>query len=194
MPDVAIYSHGRRSIGTSQGSYLIPPGVTIYFFVKDEVAFRTSWGTYLLEQLCQAHPDLNAVRQFAVEVKREYETIPNYELYPDPNGWKYPAGAYQVGLDCQNNPPLVPIMHHIHISDLIGGQSSGGVLGNNFYYLACRWKPQVGAVWRVAPSEFVPGNIPNGMSREIGARFEAISGVKPSVVKTRDAYLRVITG
>src|SRR5262245_33980298 len=150
MADVAIYSHGRRSIGTSRGSYLIPPGVTIYFFVKDEVAFRTIWATYLLRQLCQANPDVNAVRQLAVEVKREYETIPNYEVYADANGYgpdcsfKYQAGAYLVGLTCETNQPLVTIANPIRISELIGGQSSGGALGNNIYYLACRWKAQVG--------------------------------------------------
>jgi hypothetical protein len=159
MPSVAVSCHGGRGSGTSSGTYVIPKGVTIYFFTDDAINLnggagwtdssgqrQASGATWLEDLLLTTHPDEETVKRFATEVKREYETIPNYHASgatdTDP-AFTYPTGLYWVGSDPAGGPFYRVAHNQSHpISWIIGGGSVGGVTSTTFYWLCCRYAPR----------------------------------------------------
>ena len=185
MPNVAIYCHGGRKVGTSMGTYMVPPGVTLYFFTEDTEAMKTNWATYFLERLCRQAPEEEMVKRYAFEIKRAWETVPNYQLKPDAQ-FRHPTGVYVVGQNVGAGP-AVPINGPTWLSDIIGGAGRGGPIGSEIYFLACRFKGSTAHKSRVAPSRFVsaervPGG--QGLTTEIAAKDEALTeGYSPSEIK-----------
>ncbi len=142
MPSYAILTHGGRGEGTSKGTYVIPPNVTIYFFQPDTQLLNSGGGEIIEDNLLTLAPNELGVRAIAHETKTQWETIPNYEATGDANGvFRYPTGVYRVGQDPAAGPVIpIPAGTSRRISDIIGGQS-GGVLGLHIYWLACRAAP-----------------------------------------------------
>lgn len=142
MASYAILTHGGRGAGTAQGTYVIPPNVTIYFFTEDAQLLNSSGGEVLEDNLLTAHPNELGVRAVATEVKRGWETIPNYTAAGDAAGvFRYATGVYQVGVAPAGGPVMsIAAGTSRRISDIVGGQS-GGALGLHIYWLACRAAP-----------------------------------------------------
>lgn len=135
---VVITGHGGRETGSYVGSYLVPKGVTIYFFTPDNTVMYSGASDRLMDRLCRNHPTPDRVEKYASEVKREFTTVPNYICYGT-NDFRDPSGVYLVGRR-RNLGPIVPIPNNTQrfLSDIIGGASSGGVIGNKIYWLCCR--------------------------------------------------------
>jgi len=177
MPNVVITGHGGRKSGTSKGSYVIPPGVTVYFFTKDKQLLNSDGSDLIMDNLCCDHPREQAVRNIAVEVKTAYETIPNYIAYGT-NDFRDPTGAYEVGQPVSNGP-FSPITNGTqkYLSDIIGGQSSNGVIGSHIYWLCCRDAPITTNSTDITVATDLQGHI-------LGGNISAsVSGLKPSEVK-----------
>jgi len=140
MPSVVITGHGGRGIGTSRGSYLVPKGVTIYFFVNDEQVLYAGASDKIMSFLCTKHPSEIDVRKIATDVRSEYQTCPNYICYGT-NDFKDPSGVYLVGKSAKGGPVLsIPDGTEKRLSEIIGG-SGGGVIASSVYWLCCRAAP-----------------------------------------------------
>lgn len=138
MASYVIICHGGRGTGTSAGTYVIPKGVKIHFFTEDGVNMNSAGGKLLISALLDKHPAELDVQKAAVETKGQYETIPNYNAAPGGAEFPVPTGVYRVGQGPKAGGPVVPITKRTRLSDIIGGGSGGGVLGNDIYWLACR--------------------------------------------------------
>jgi hypothetical protein len=141
MSSYVIICHGGRGEGTSSGTYVVPKGVTIYFFTADGVNMNGQGGSVLVNALLDPHPAELDVQALAEEVKKEYETVPNYQAAPGGPEFPVPTGVYLVGQGPAAGGPVIAIDSVTRLGDIIGGGSSGGSLGNNIYWLACRAKP-----------------------------------------------------
>ncbi len=139
MVDVAVYGHGGREKGSSSaGTYIVPKGVTIYFFVADGELFVGTPADDLFNVLADPHPKDEAVRYFATDVKKAYDKIPNYKCVSGPN-LSYPAGVYQVGMKPDKGLLVkIPAAPAKRLSDIIGGMSGKGTIGSRIYWLCCR--------------------------------------------------------
>ncbi len=159
MPSLVVSCHGGRGAGTSKGTYVVPKGVKIYFFTDDTVILsegqswtddagdrQSSGATWLEDLLLTTAPDELTVQKYATEVKKQFETIPNYVASgaadDDPN-FTYPTGLYWVGADPNNGPCFrVPHGREYRLSQIIGGAGSGGVISTTIYWLCCRYSPR----------------------------------------------------
>lgn len=159
MPSLVITAHGGRGAGTSTGTYVVPKGVKIYFFTDDTLIMseggqwtdasgqvRKHGAMYLESLLMTTHPDELTVQGLATEVKKEYDTVPNYVASgapaSDPN-FTHPTGCYWVGSDPAGGPAIaIPDGIEYRLSQLIGGGSGGGVNSNTIYWLCCRYSPR----------------------------------------------------
>ena len=141
MASYVIICHGGRTAGTSSGTYVVPKGVTIYFFTADGVNMNGAGGTLLVNALLDPHPAELDVRALAEETKTEYETVPNYTAAPGGAEFPVPTGVYLVGRGPAAGGPVTAITAKTRLGDLIGGGSSGGSLGSHIYWLACRATP-----------------------------------------------------
>ncbi|HEY7577472.1 MAG TPA: hypothetical protein VH855_07730 [Acetobacteraceae bacterium] len=141
MASYVFYGHGGREAGTSSGTYVVPPGVTIYFFALDSEILYDSAAAIIRNTLLRAHPNEMAVQGVARDIKRAWDKVPNYKLTGDSN-LPDPTGVYLVGTN-KSGGPAMPLLHGSskYLSDLIGGAGKGGVLGNIIYWMACRAAP-----------------------------------------------------
>jgi hypothetical protein len=91
-----------------------------------------------MDLLCTDHPDEQAAQQWAVEVKQEWDIIPNYEVRGD-SGFRDPTGVYWVGKPPSERPfrPLPPNVTST-LGYLISAVGKGGAVANRVYWLACR--------------------------------------------------------
>ncbi|MBR0679935.1 hypothetical protein GXW74_05510 [Roseomonas eburnea] len=143
MTGVVVTGHGGRGPGTSFGTYLVPPGVTIYFFTRDGQLLNSEASDPLMDLLCRQAPDEATVRAAATEVKTAYSTIPNYVCFGT-NDFRDPSGVYLVGEDSGAGLVIpVPDGSEKRLSDIIGGGSSGGAIADEVYWLCCRDKPGI---------------------------------------------------
>lgn len=143
MASYVVISHGGRDEGTKTGTYVVPKGVKVYFFTEDEELLNA--GADLIEDaLLTDSPDEQGVQAVAAETYSQYETLPNYTATGASTGgaFRHEPGVYLVG-KTPDSGPVIPLPHGVRkrLSDIIGGQGSGGVLGNNIYWLACRAAP-----------------------------------------------------
>lgn len=137
MPNLVLYAHGGRGAGTATGTYVIPRGVTVYFFEKDKEFLYDSAAKIIMNTLLSAHPNELAVQGISKESKGQFESIPNYEASGDPN--IAGMGVYLVGTPMATGQLYaIPYGTTKRISEIIGGSGSGGVAGNVIYWLACR--------------------------------------------------------
>lgn len=163
MPSMVITAHGGRGAGTSTGTYVVPKGVTIYFFTDDALIMSeggqnpdgSMHGAMFLENLLMTtHPDELSAQGFATEVKRAFDTVPNYTASgaaaTDPN-FTHPTGCYWVGNDPANGP-CIPMQEGVEyrLSQLIGG--GGAPNSPVFYWLCCRYSPRNSNNMRVVGS------------------------------------------
>lgn len=180
MVDVVVTGHGGRGVGTSVGSYVVPRGVTIYFFTPDQSVLYAGASDILMDNLCVNHPRAVAVRNAAVDVKTEYETVPNYVCYGT-NDFRDASGVYRVGA-ARTVGPMVAIPNGTkrRLSEIIGG-SGNGIIGSRIYWLCCRAAPDNSN--NIDDSaDIVTGNLTTG--DEIGAVEVASSmGLTPSQVR-----------
>lgn len=140
MVDVVVTGHGGRGAGTSKGSYVVPKGVTIYFFTKDHTVLYEGASDILMDNLCVNHPRAVAVRNAAVDVKTEYESVPNYVCYGT-NDFRDASGVYRVGTNRTAGPMVaIPNGTEKRLSDIVGG-SGKGIVGSRIYWLCCRAAP-----------------------------------------------------
>jgi hypothetical protein len=140
MPDVVITGHGGRTGGSSTGSYVIPKGVTIYFFTGDHTVMYAGASDKIMDMLCAKHTYRRKVQAAAVQVKKELETIPNYICY-ETNDFRDASGVYLVGRNRSHGPIMsIPDKTEKRLSEIIGG-SGKGVIGSNIYWLCCRAAP-----------------------------------------------------
>jgi hypothetical protein len=141
MPNVVILGHGGRGAGTATGTYVVPPNVTVYFFEDDTHLLNTDGILEILPFLLTRHPNELVAQAAAAEVKRAFESVPNYVVEGNLD-LPYDSGVYVVGQPPEAGPALT--VHpgtQKHLSDLIGGQSQGGAIGNSVYWLCCRAAP-----------------------------------------------------
>lgn len=100
MASYAVLTHGDRAAGTSTGTYVLPPNVTVYFFTADTLLLNSAGGEIIEDNLLTAHPNELGVRAVAAEVKKGWDTIPNYTATGDAAGvFRYATGVYRVGQD-----------------------------------------------------------------------------------------------
>lgn len=142
MASYAVLTHGDRAAGTSTGTYVLPPNVTVYFFTADTLLLNSAGGEIIEDNLLTAHPNELGVRAVAAEVKKGWDTIPNYTATGDAAGvFRYVTGVYRVGQDPAAGLIIpIPAGTSRRISEIIGGQSRGA-LGLHIYWLACRAAP-----------------------------------------------------
>ena len=188
MPNIVITGHGGRSAGTASGTYVVPKGVTIYFFVKDGQLLGTEGSDHIMDMLCQDHPDEAAAQKLAVDIKRQFETCPNYTAYGS-NDFRDPTGLYTVGLPIATGlfSALIDGQQK-RLSELIGGQGAGGAVGSAIYWLACRDRP--GASNNADPAQVA--TIKDGAGNTLnmtGEMFAGDTGLKPSLVKLAGKWI-----
>jgi hypothetical protein len=181
-----------RGAGTSTGTYVIPDGVTIYFFETDTEYLYVPAAEFIKQQLLKIHPDEAAVQAIAKETKKAYETIPNYTASGDPTSPD--MGVYMVGGRVSSATPVgselgitqiypIPSGTSKHLSDIVGGSGAGGVLGQTIYWLACRAAPtNSNALLAVKAKDMVMTS--NGMQPLNAVVDTPDTGLKPSPVKT----------
>lgn len=187
MVDIVVTGHGGREVGAFKGTYVVPKGVTIYFFTNDNTVLYAGASDKLMDNLCRNHPNPLRVQGAAVEIKREFEIIPNYICYGT-DDFRDPSGAYEVGRR-RNLGPTLPIPNNTqkYLSDIIGGAGGRGVIGSNIYWLCCRAAPD--------NSNNIDDNsdIVTGMFRgkPIGAvEVGSSTGLTPSQVRNRGGNWR----
>lgn len=181
MANYVVISHGGRDVGTKLGTYVVPKGVNIFFFTEDEQLLNA--GADLIEDaLLTPNPDELGVQSVAAEKFSEYETLPNYTATGASTGgaFRHPPGVYLVG-QSSDAGPVIPMPRGVkkRLSDIIGGASTGGVLGNNIYWLACRAAP-INANRETRKAVTYLNDLP--LARQ---RLGMPSGLKPSEVKRR---------
>lgn len=140
--DVVVTGHGGRGGGTAAGSYLVPKGVAIYFFTGDHSVMYSGASDTIMDMLCTTkHYHPNKVRAAAVQKVEGGQTCPNYTCFGT-NDFRDKSGVYQVGLSRSKGPMLaIPDGKTKRLSEIIGGASSGGVIGRYVYWLCCRAAP-----------------------------------------------------
>lgn len=179
MANFAIITHGGRDAGTATGTYVVPPNVTLYFFTKDTELLHASASAIIEDNLLTAHPNELGVRNVAVEVKKAWDTVPNYKMTGDAagSGFRFATGVYQVG-QTPAAGPVVPVAPGVtrYLSDLIGGNTGKGAIGIHIYWLACR----------AAPTKFsglsAGTEIVTQLHGSIMAGAQVAAPVKPSMV------------
>ena len=187
MVDIVIAGHGDRGIGTPAGTYVVPKGVTIYFFTSDSQVLYDSAAELLTKNLCRNHPKTIAIQKLAVqkgEVKREFETVPNYTCYGT-DDFNDPTGVYIVGQPMSAGPAIpIPDGQEKRLSDIIGGCSNGGVIGSNIYWMCCRASPD-NSNNIDDDKDIVSGSFKAGTHNlDLGASEQGSNmGLKPSQVK-----------
>ena len=185
MPSVVITGHGGRKGGTAVGTYLIPPGVTVYFFTKDATVLYADASDAIMDKLCTAHPNELLIRGMAVDVKTAYETVPNYTCFGTTD-FRDPSGAYRVGAAPLAATLVVPVPNNTEkrLSEIIGGTSSGGVIGSHVYWLCCRAAPD-NSNNIDDNSDIVTGHVAfGGPLLEVGAvEVGSTAGLTPSRVR-----------
>ena len=140
MVDVVITGHGGREGGSSTGTYVVPKGVTIYFFTKDHTVMYSGASDKIMDYLCAKHTYRRRVQAAAVEIKKEYDVIPNYICYGT-NDFRDPSGVYEVGRSRSKGPiRSIPNNTQKTLSEIVGG-SKTGLIGSNIYWLCCRAAP-----------------------------------------------------
>jgi hypothetical protein len=187
MANILVTAHGGRMSGTSLGTYVVPKGVTIYFFVKDGQLMNSDASDVIMDNLCTANPNEAAVQALAVDVKRQYENVPDY-IASGTDDFRDPTGIYTVGQSIATGL-YAPIQNgsQFRLSEIIGGQSSGGVIGSVIYWLACRAKPQSWNNWSVDVATTLPGA--HGKVHLLGGnQVGQAMGLKPSLVKATGSW------
>lgn len=187
MATFVIYGHGGRTAGTATGTYVIPKGLSIYFYAKDGEILYDSAATVIKSFLLTGAANEVSAQAAARETKTAFETIPNYRITGDAN-LPDATGIYLVGQP-KSAGPLAPIPHGTSylLSDIIGGASGGGVIGTAIYWLACRAKPD-NAMLTDDNADIVTSSV-NGVNAscvEQGLSY----GLTPSQVKARGGNWR----
>lgn len=188
MTGVAITGHGGRQVGTSFGSYLVPPGVTIYFFTKDAQLLNTEGSDHIMDKLCTAAPDMEAVKALAVETIGPFSTVPDYVCYGS-SDFRDPTGVYRVGQAASSGlwMAIAPGTQK-RLSDIIGGGSSGGVIASEVFWLCCRDAPHSTNNIAITPAFSL--NTDDGktllMSGDVGAEP---AGLLPSQVRATGRWM-----
>lgn len=158
MPSLVVSCHGGRGAGTSTGTYVVPKGVEIYFYTDDTVNLDggASWiedgeavadgATYLEGLLLTTDPDEDTAKDLKFEVKRGFDTVPNYEASGARAGdpaFTYPTGLYWVGSD-PGRGPAMPIHHgnRYRLSEILSLRGVGGIVAPTIYWLCCRYSPR----------------------------------------------------
>jgi hypothetical protein len=167
---------------------VVPRGTTVYFFTKDGQLLGTEGSDFIMDMLCKAQPDEQAVRNLAVEVRGPFETCPNYTAYGS-NDFRDPTGVYTVGLPIATGLfASLPDGTEKKLSNIIGGQGKGGVIGSAVYWLACRDAPTMSN--NVEPKQVATLDDGNGNQLNMtGALFEGDTGLKPSLVKQAGKWI-----
>lgn len=180
MASWVIYAHGGRDAGTATGTYIVPKGVTIYFFEKDEQYLYNNAAKVIMNTLLTGHPDEAAVQAIAKETKTAYQSVPNYQASGDPN--IAGMGVYLVGLEpAVGQLVAIPAGTKKRMSDIIGGSGRGGVLGDTIYWLACRAAPTNSNVFAATTGDKIGTS--TGVMNLNAVNVTPDSGLKPSVVR-----------
>jgi hypothetical protein len=140
----------------------------------------------LMDRLCRNHPTPDRVEKYAVEVKTQFTTVPNYICYGT-NDFRDPSGVYQVGRR-RNLGPIRAIPNNTQkfLSEIIGGSGSGGVIGSKVYWLCCRAG--------IDNSNNIDDNADEIIGHRVGGlKMGAIehgssTGLKPSQVKSMNRW------
>jgi hypothetical protein len=179
MGDVVITGHGGREGGSSTGTYVVPKGVTIYFFTPDHSVMYAGASDKMMDYLCAKHTYRRRVQAAAVQVKKEFDILPNYICYGT-NDFRDPSGVYLVGKNRSEGPILsIPDKTQKTLSEIIGGAGKG-VIGSNIYWLCCRAAPDNSN--NLDDDKDVVTGVFRG--KNIGATEEAShTGLTPSQVK-----------
>ncbi len=182
MTGLVVSAHGGRDAGTAQGTLVLPPGVTLYFYTRDTIAMSggtkaaTSGGAYLEHVLLQPNPPEAMVQSMAVETRRPFELVPNYTAFGSFMG--DPAFTMQTGLYWVGQSPVtglgMPLMDgaQMRLSDIIHEGRKVGA--SSIYWLCCRSAPENATVSDDA-----------GLSADGFSSYTkgSTSGLKPSEVK-----------
>jgi len=143
---IFITAHGGRDAGTSHGTYLVPPGVKIYFYVKDGELMRGDTGSKVEDTLTKPKLNINMATKAAKYVYKPYDIIPNYIAYgsdiSDP-AFQFATGIYLVG-SSKGQPPHIEIEDggKEYLSDIVAyyRENHPGLV--RVYWMCCRATPQ----------------------------------------------------
>lgn len=139
MANAFIYGHGGRGkTGTATGTYVVPAGVEIYFFVDDGELLNGNPADVLAAQLF--HGMEAQVQKMAACVKKEYDTVPDYVCLGD-DKLKWDTGVYTVGVKVPKNSLIqaIPGGSRKRLSQIISGAGGKNAkVGNRIYWLCCR--------------------------------------------------------
>ncbi|RLJ21587.1 hypothetical protein DJ030_03845 [bacterium endosymbiont of Escarpia laminata] len=143
MDNHFVSAHGGRGVGTSEGTFVVPPGLTIVFFAKDGTTLDNMLAIPLYDDLLVGQEV--GVLGKAVRTYNQWDKAPNYKAYGanhlaggDPVFQGYPTGVYRVGCGAKN--PLRAIadgntksLEDIIYCDRVGKSRLQGTL----YWLCC---------------------------------------------------------
>lgn len=143
---IFISAHGDRTAGTPNGTYLVPPGVNIYFYTGDEVLLKGNAGMAFEDSLTGQSLDIGSVKRSATKVYTPFETVPNYTAYgaeDDDPAFQFDTGAYFVGSE-KGAPPSLRLSgdQEIQMGELIGKYRMKFQGLKDVFWLCCRGAPQ----------------------------------------------------
>lgn len=122
MIEYLVSAHGGRGAGTGQGTYLVPDGVEIHFYVADADYLDNSLAIPLYSELTSPG---GCIRVCPSQIVRSFMTVPNYIAFgaedQGPNAdhvFKgYPTGIFRAG----ENTPFFPIKYgqKLYLSEIV---------------------------------------------------------------------------
>jgi hypothetical protein len=143
---IFITAHGGRGSGTSKGTYVVPPGVSIYAFTDDSVLLKGGAGMAIEDRLTTPGLNVSTVRNSASKVYGAFDIIPNYTAYGSHGGdpaFQFDTGAYYVGT-AKNSAPALALNdgEQMRLGDIIGAFRKKFPGMTDVYWLCCRAAPQ----------------------------------------------------
>jgi len=143
---IFITAHGGRGQGTSQGTYVVPPGVHIQCYTDDAVLLKGSIGMKIEDRLMMPSLNIASVRKHVSKTYKPFDIMPNYTAFgaPDTDGaFQMETGAYFIGQK-KGKSPILPIGEgeKMKLGDIIGKfrKAKEGLV--EVYWLCCRAAPQ----------------------------------------------------
>jgi len=143
---IFITAHGGRGSGTSKGTYVVPPGVSIYAFTDDSVLLKGGAGMAIEDRLTTPGLNVNMVRNSASKVYEAFDIVPNYTAFGSHGGdpaFQFDTGAYYVGA-AKNSAPALALNdgEQMRLGDIIGAFRKNFTGMTDVYWLCCRAAPQ----------------------------------------------------
>ena len=153
MVTAVCVGHGGVHQGQAEvvKDFVVPEGVTIYFFVPDGWLLKSEVADMLTYLLLSSKDKVATVKKHAMDVKKGGDKIRDWRLHGGSLGgtFKMKGGVYELGSCTDKVPPCenlgkttpamdIPDKTYKHISQIICGASGNGKLGAEIFWLACR--------------------------------------------------------